>query len=191
MSELKHSNFKSVGSTKQSQKNQYWYRTVEFENGDKGSLGSKEENPSWLGVGKPFWYKVVPSEYGDRITREKDPNSQQQQAYSQGKKSGGWKNEMEFKEVIHMCRSNAVGAMAKINADYGKEVMSAAGLKTIEQFTQGSISGNIEKWKDEHNLLISRMESVNNASTMAKVKQIKSAEALVGLAENLYKYVTK
>lgn len=43
-----------------------YYRDIEFENGDKGSIGTKEESPDWMTEGRELTYSIN----GNKIKRE-------------------------------------------------------------------------------------------------------------------------
>ena len=46
-----------------------YFRAIELDNGDKGQIGTKEENPSWLAVGQELTYTIEINESGNKIKK--------------------------------------------------------------------------------------------------------------------------
>lgn len=80
----KTSKIKSVGTPKEwsNTNGTFYYFQIELENGDRGSIGSKDNPPSWLKVGETLEYDLKETDKGNQIKRV------QQNTF---KKGGGYK----------------------------------------------------------------------------------------------------
>ena len=68
---MKKAKIKSVGAPKEykNDKGTFYYFQIEMENGDKGSIGSKDSSPSFLSVGSELSYEFTETDKGNKIKR--------------------------------------------------------------------------------------------------------------------------
>lgn len=73
----KTSKIKSIGSPTEykNDKGTFYYFKIELENSDSGSIGSKENPPEWLAVGKELTYTLEETPQGNKI-KKVNPNPQ-------------------------------------------------------------------------------------------------------------------
>jgi len=71
---MKKAKIKSVGTPKEyvNDKGTFYYFQIEMDNGDKGSIGSKDSSPSFLSVGAELSYEFTETDKGNKIKRVND-----------------------------------------------------------------------------------------------------------------------
>lgn len=82
-----------------------FYHDIELDNGDKGSIGTKEQDPEWLNVGQSLNYELTPSKdekYPPKIKRVTD------KPQGGGKPGGYQKEPFEEKAVASAYNQTAV-----------------------------------------------------------------------------------
>jgi len=162
-------------------KGTFYSHSIEVEGVGVGEISCKEKQPSFLNVGETIEVEVKETEYGNKFKRV-----MQQKGGFGGKRAPQM---MPYLETVRMCKSNAISAMVQVNQAYEKEVITSKDLAVILAFSLGEIKGEIPKWQDEHNNLISRLASVSNAAQDVKVYNPKSVQDIVDRAGKFFKYV--
>lgn len=152
-----------------------------FDDGVTITANHKTDAPKFK-IGDEVEYEVTKeNEYG-KLGKVSKPNSF---------KGGSRKITQPFKEVIRMCRSNAVDAVATVNSAYNEERLDGKAIVSVLKFTQGDITSDVEKYSNVDSLLTSRLSSVKTAAKMASYRNYNSAEDLITEASKIYKYITK
>ena len=154
---------------------------IKFDNGDSGLISFKPDNQPQEGTDFEYEIEVKTSKAGKEYNKIKK--------YKPPFQKGTRNITMSFTNVKRMAKSNAVHAMMQVNSTYNREVIKSNELNTIVAFTLGDISGDIEKFGEESDLLTSRLSSVNNAALSSGYRTINSAAELVKLANWLYGYI--
>lgn len=101
---MKTSKLKYVSSPKEftNDKGTFYYFQIELENGDKGSIGSKDQSPSFLKVGESLDYELKETDKGNKIKRVS------QQPFN---KVGGYKPD-SVGITVGACLNNAMSLVA-------------------------------------------------------------------------------
>jgi hypothetical protein len=81
-----------------------YYHTIELENGDSGSIGSKEKYPSKLAPGKELTYEIIPDGEYQGVPKYKIKPISEKQTYGSG---GGGAKATSPTSVRTMCLAYA------------------------------------------------------------------------------------
>jgi hypothetical protein len=153
-----------------------YYHDIEMDNGDTGSIGSKDKNPDFIAVGQTLDYTLEQGQRGNKIKRNKPAFTPK-----------GGKQLMHFDNIKRMVSSNALHAICFINSESEKELIPLSDARLIEEFTMYDITGDIEKWGTRHDHLITRMACVNNAAAAVKWKNYRNVSDFVVFCKSLAK----
>jgi len=153
-----------------------------LEDGQKIQASHKSEKP--IGIGEEVEYEVKRQHetHGDSGSVKKPGDF----------KPGGGRTIMQkMTDTERMCRSNAISAYATVNNVYNQEIITKGDIATIEKFTTGDITGDIEKFGPEASLHTSRLSAMNLAALMTTIEGYKNVDELIDKANKLYQYITK
>lgn len=110
----------------------FWFRNIEMENGDKGQIGSKEEQPDFLKVGVELIYTITTDETGSKLKRV--------QLKKDGFKSFGRSPE-ERKEIVRQSSLKcALDYYVAFGRSDGKKVSPSDVIEMAEMFTEWVIT---------------------------------------------------
>lgn len=151
-----------------------------FEDGVTIVANHKTDSPKFS-VGEEVQYEVTKENKYGKLGKISKPNSFK----------GARKITQPLKEVVRMCRSNAVDVVATVNSSYNQERLDGKAILSVLKFTQGDINSDVEKYSDVDSLLTSRLSSVKTAAKMASYRNYNSVEDLLSEANKIYKYITK
>jgi hypothetical protein len=103
----------------------FYYHSIVLDNGDSGSVGSKEQSPSWLAVGSNFDYDIE----GDKIKRVS------QKPFGGGGGGGGSR-----------------GSNASFALSYAKDfaIAKMASNPAIDSNAIIAVASSFKKWLDEN-----------------------------------------
>ena len=151
----------------------------------RGLYSSKSENQDKFVEGKEaeFEYEENIAKSGKEWVKIKP--------YSEKGSGGGRTIMQKLTDTTRMCRSNAISAYATINNVYNQEIITKGDIATIEKFTTGDITGDIEKFGPEASLHTSRLSAMNLAALMTTIEGYKNVDELIDKANKLYQYITK
>lgn len=180
MSKVKEVSPQNVGTWESANGTFYKFKYT-FDDDVTITASHKSDSPKFK-VGDEVEYEVTKENQYGKLGKVSKPNSF---------KGGGRKITQPFKEVIRMCRSNAVDAVATVNSSYNEERLDGKAIVSVLKFTQGNITSDIEKYSDVDSLLTSRLSSVKTAAKMASYRNYKDVEDLLTEATKIYKYITK
>jgi len=167
--------------------NEYYSVTIDGKQGNYACKGGKD----------PYFVVGQEQEYEEEVKPDKNgtPRTKFKKPFSGNGFGGGKKQTLPLNEAKRMCKSNAISAMVQTNqllVDVPVEnrvLIKSSDLAAIVGFTLGTISGEIDKWGEEHNNLISRLASMSNAAQDVKCYDVNSVQDLITRATNFYKYV--
>lgn len=171
-----------TGNTWEKDGETYITHTYVLSDGQSIQANHKTEKPINVGEEVEYEVKRKHEKYGDSGTVKK-PNDF---------KRGGYKKPtLALKDIIRMCKSNAIHAVFTVNASYSEERLKGDSLQKIINFTMNGLNGDIDKFGEDDSLLTSRLSSMNNASLKSKFTTINTAEELISEAQKLYNYIIK
>lgn len=155
-----------------------YYRVIELDNGDVGSIGTKEENPSWLSVGSQLSYTI-----------EKDKIKRQSEF-----KGGGFKkknNTKEWSSISTMFKLNALECGVEVES-YREEISrhdaTVQFLSFLTDVPQSYRQG-IDKWGVENEHLIVRMGITKRVAQLFKVDKDMEVSDIVDKCNDYLKWV--
>jgi hypothetical protein len=155
---MKTSKIKTAGVVKEwnGQHGLIYFHPITLENGDEGSIGTKDESPDWLKVGESLDYTLTETDNGNKIKKFSQP------------KGGGSYNQT-WAESMRITRDACYGAACAHYA--GKIAKTPEEVKELaDRFVKFVIHGtpqeDFPKWGDVHQNLIHRSASVKHGAAI-------------------------
>jgi hypothetical protein len=159
-----------------------YYRTIELENGDVGSIGTKEVQPDWLQEQKILEYTLDKAK--GKITKSK-PDF---------KGGGGFKkkdNTITYEELIRKAKKSALSAAVeteKNNHEISRRDAFSVYFNFIMDLDESYKSG-VDKWGKSMDYFIDRSFCVHSSSDEAFFNKEITLDGLKAHCEKTLKYL--
>lgn len=155
-----------------------YYRVIELDNGDVGSIGTKDEHPNWLKVGESLSYTI-----------EKDKIKRQSEF-----KKGGFKkkdNTKSWSSISSMFKLNALECAVETES-YNANISRNDSLQKYIEFLcdlPAEYRNGIDRWGLENEHLIIRMGVTKRVAQLFKVDKKMSVDDIVPTCNKYLSYV--